>query len=391
MHQTFGTHIKAMRNARRIPISIVAQRTGIGLEDLAKIESGRIYASFDQLFRLADYFGVREAQFLQLNQLSRIKSELSGHHCGTIARIHKCRPVKNFTLSAKRIENMKRDLSILEESAVSVKLHIPDPQLRPFINSIVYCKGHDLGHPFEKALPDGTSQLQIAIGDGGRDLLSAPKGQTQHFSKAWVMGMNSTPLTYRLCEAKGVIYVRFTPSGLYAFTKIPQMELNNVVVDATIVFGSEIVDLWDELSSCEDADVMISRVEAFFIKKVNAAVVESPMIAHMLKHIGAPLTNLEKQTGYSAKYLTKTFQKVIGVGPKTFQRIQRFHSTVSNLNYLPTHIDWADVVFQHGYHDQAHFIKEFKNFSGLSPQKYLALGQSCARYLHTSDHPKLHP
>jgi AraC-like DNA-binding protein len=283
---------------------------------------------------------------------------------------------------------MKRDLGLLETRPLNVKLHMPVPPLRPFIDSIVYCKGHDLGHSFERTLPDGTSQLQIVMGDGGRDVISQSGKQVQSFTKAWVMGMNNIPVTYRLSEVEGLIYVRFKPAGLYAFTKIHQAELNNLVVDARIVFGPSLENLWETLAGCHQAQQMISHVEDFFLRKLQTVVAEPARLTYMLEHIHFPLTELAKKTGYSSKYLTKTFQKHIGVGPKTFQRIQRFHAAVCNLNHLTENVDWAELVFLHGYHDQAHFIKDFKYFSGLSPQNYLALGPTCTRYLHTAHLPE---
>jgi AraC-like DNA-binding protein len=265
-----------------------------------------------------------------------------------------------------------------------VKLQLPAPPLRTFIESIVYCKGHNLGHEFESALPDGTAQLQIVIGEGGREVVTHGVKQIQRLNKAWLMGINDVPVTYRLSEVAGVIYVRFKPAGLYAFTKIHQAELNNRVIDATIAFGSAIENLWETLAGSDQPAQMISHVENFFLKRINAIVVKPDMLSYMLDHVHLSLTQLEKKTGFSAKYLTKTFQKYVGVGPKAFQRIQRFHASISNLNQLTRGVDWADIVYQHGYHDQAHFIKEFRYFSGLSPQKYLSLGPSCTRYLHTS-------
>jgi AraC-like DNA-binding protein len=247
----------------------------------------------------------------------------------------------------------------------------------------VYCKGHNLDHAFESALPDGTAQLQIAVGEGGREHIANSR-EVQRLQKAWLMGINDVPVTYRLPEAQRTIYVRFKPGGLYAFTKVHQVELNNVVIDSKFIFGPSFEILWEAVASSKCPAEMISHVEDFFMKRLNAAIPTTPLVSYMLDEFHLPLTQLAKRTGYSAKYLTKTFQKFIGVGPKNFQRIQRFKASISYLNQVPGRIDWAEIVFRHGYHDQAHFIKDFKNFSGLSPQNYLSVGASCTRYIHTS-------
>lgn len=384
MERTFGVHINAMRSERSISTDDLSRHTGISREHLSKLENGKIFASRDQVFRLASYFDVNESEFLKLNQATRITAETRDWNAGRSLRKKSSVLSNNAILCARRVDNMKRDLDLLKVRTVTVKLHTPLPQLRPFVDSIVYCEGHELGRPFESSLPDGTTQLQIVIGEGGREVLNQDGKPVQRFNSAWVMGMNSIPVTYRLWEVRPMIYVRFKPAGLYAFTKIHQAELSNVVVDARVVFGSSIENLWQTLTNCYQPDQIFSRVEDFLIRKPNAAAVAPDMLTYMLDHIQLSLTQLSKRTGYSAKYLTKSFQRYIGVGPKTFQRIQRFHASVCDLNHLAEHVDWAELVFRHGYHDQAHFIKDFKYFSGLNPQSYLSLAPSCTRYLHMS-------
>lgn len=383
MAQSFGSYITTIRNGHKVSMSDLAQETGIVLSDFEKIEKGLIHPSKDEIFRLANYLKFDVSEFLHRSQESRINCELNMHGDGKTCINGHASLVRSPALYARRIENMKRDLSRLANQPVIVKLHEPAVPLRTFIDSIVYCQGHDLGYPFETALPDGTSQLQIVIGDGGRTVMGAEGKKTQYVTKGWVMGVNSVPVTFMLSEVRAVIYVRFAPGGLYAFTRMHQSELSNLVVDAVDVFGRSVEVLWENLAKCYDPDQSIQHAEEFFMQRLNH-VVESPVFSFMLNNIYLPLTQLANRTGYSTKYLTGIFQKFVGVGPKTFQRIQRFHSAVSELNHLPQNIDWSDVVFQQGYHDQAHFIKDFKSFSGLTPQHYLALGPSCSRYLHTS-------
>ena len=389
MNQSFGLQLNAMRNARSISADNLSQHTGITAADLKKLENGTMFASRDQVFRLASYFDVNESEFLRLNQATRITAETSGKNEPRFLKKTSSVLSGNAPLRSKRLDNMKRDLDLLKARTMTVKLHMPIPQLRPFVESIVYCEGHDLGYPFECTLPDGTTQLQIVIGEGGRDVVSQHGKQVKRVNRAWVMGMNSIPVTYRLSEVKGIIYVRFKPAGLYAFTRIHQAELSNLVVDARKIFGSSFHNLWENIARCNQPKQMISRIEVFFIEKLINDGIQPAMLTYMLDHIQLPLPQLAKKTGYSAKYLTKTFQRYIGVGPKTFQRIQRFSASICDLNHLTERVDWAELVFQHAYHDQAHFIKDFKYFSGHSPQHYLALAPSCPRYLHTTHLPTI--
>ena len=56
---------------------------------------------------------------------------------------------------------------------------------------------------------------------------------------------------------------------------------------------------------------------------------------------------------------------------KLFCRIQRFQE-VLHLIGTGRQVEWADVALTCGYFDQAHFIHDFRTFSGLNPTAYLA-------------------
>jgi AraC-like DNA-binding protein len=286
-----------------------------------------------------------------------------------------------------RIHNMEDDLSFLESREVSVKMPVLSPALTPFIESIVYCNGQNLGREYETAIPDGTAQLQIVVGNGGRELSHPLTRRVQQLRNAWIMGINSIPITYKLSDLNATIYVRFKPGGLFAFTKVHQQALNNVVVDANKLFGHAVDDLQTLISQDATPEAALDRVAKFFLKLLNDVCPRPVLVDFMLENTDAPLVELARRTGYSSKYLTKTFQKYVGIGPKSLQRILRFSQALKYLNQLTGNVDWTHIVCEYGYHDQAHFIKDFKEFTGFSPLNYLALGGTCVRYFHSSVHP----
>src|SRR3954470_23940667 len=59
-----------------------------------------------------------------------------------------------------------------------------------------------------------------------------------------------------------------------------------------------------------------------------------------------------------------------GLSPKTYSLMMRFKKTEENLRRMPA-VRWRDMPFAHGYHDQNHFIKDFKRFTGHTPSDYL--------------------
>ena len=83
---------------------------------------------------------------------------------------------------------------------------------------------------------------------------------------------------------------------------------------------------------------------------------------------------LSEETGYSPAYIRRTFKGIHGISPKKFQRIVRFQSLLHQMDTLggPSY-GGAFLPEDTGYYDQSHLIKDFKNFTGLTPQTYAAM------------------
>ncbi len=71
----------------------------------------------------------------------------------------------------------------------------------------------------------------------------------------------------------------------------------------------------------------------------------------------------------SRSYLEKKFLQKVGISPKLYARIRRF-SYLSNQIAQNKDINWQDIVFENGYHDQSHLVKDFKAFNHMKPSEY---------------------
>ena len=60
--------------------------------------------------------------------------------------------------------------------------------------------------------------------------------------------------------------------------------------------------------------------------------------------------------------------------PKAYLRVSRFQRVLARVHAAPS-VDWMEEVERHGYYDQPHFIREFKEFSGFTPTEYFRLAR----------------
>src|SRR5690606_16522561 len=87
-----------------------------------------------------------------------------------------------------------------------------------------------------------------------------------------------------------------------------------------------------------------------------------------------------RQTGYSHKHIISLFERYVGLTPKYFARIAKFHEVLKCVEQ-EQHISWTSIANEYGFYDQAHFIHEFKEFSGVNPSGYLLAKGETFNYL----------
>ena len=82
----------------------------------------------------------------------------------------------------------------------------------------------------------------------------------------------------------------------------------------------------------------------------------------------SPAEELARHAGLSARQFRRLCIEQTGVGPKVLCRIVRFRHAVNDI--AGAGMNWAEFALDHGYYDQAHFINEFREFSGVTPVEY---------------------
>lgn len=72
----------------------------------------------------------------------------------------------------------------------------------------------------------------------------------------------------------------------------------------------------------------------------------------------------------SRRKFERKFLEEVGVSPKAYAKIRRF-SYICSIIAGKKKTKLKDVLFEGGYYDQSHFIKDFKYFAGRSPKLYM--------------------
>jgi AraC-type DNA-binding domain-containing proteins len=93
------------------------------------------------------------------------------------------------------------------------------------------------------------------------------------------------------------------------------------------------------------------------------------------------VSELAEYCNLSARQLQRQFQDVVGVSPKTLARTIRFEEIRSRLMFSPE-TNLTELAYEFGYTDQAHFIRDFKEFTGKTPGEFALEMQAWQTIFH---------
>jgi len=162
--------------------------------------------------------------------------------------------------------------------------------------------------------------------------------------------------------------VRFHPGYMPEVFDISIAELVNTRALISDFKGGR--ELLDRIAESRDFSACTDLAMSYFGMDWRSNSLLQQLIALMENSGGSiRISELEDKTNYSSRYIHKIFTAYLGVPPKSFNKFIRFQSVLANLHSGNVK-RLSDITAETGYYDQAHFIKEFHEFSPVSPREY---------------------
>jgi AraC-like DNA-binding protein len=200
------------------------------------------------------------------------------------------------------------------------------------------------------------------------------KGRWERVPYFFIAGQFTRGYTLRLSGSVGMLGVVFWPAALSYLLGIPMATFTELRTDLNLVMGKEAALLEHHLLESNCLQHRIAVLERFLLKKIHKVEGVPDVVDNALRtivqHKGIlSISRLADELCISPRQLRRRFLEKVGVSPKMLSRIKRFNY-ISNLPQLQGTC-WSDVVQEGGYYDQAHFIRDFGDFSGKKPTEYL--------------------
>ena len=235
-------------------------------------------------------------------------------------------------------------------------------------------------------MPNGDTEILIDFHDTPQFIYdNTSLKEIQACNRVWASGLRTEPITIPAGNKSEMMVISFKKGMAAPFFPFPLNEIADSVVDADLVWGTDFGSLREKLLGTKDIDKRFRIVEDFLIREFQSQMAINPCVAFAVGEMterpdAISIGRMNDRIGYSPKHFTEMFRRQVGVTPKSYLKIMRFQKAVQTIDAAVTP-DWSRISHECGFYDQAHFINDFKHFSGFTPAKYAEIQTNYQNYI----------
>jgi AraC-like DNA-binding protein len=168
------------------------------------------------------------------------------------------------------------------------------------------------------------------------------------------------------------------PLGAYRVLGLPIDTLPGEPVDLIDVLGADGRRLGEQVRDLPSWQERFALVDSFLLERLDHGRSPSPEVGQAMSVLvqsrgRQPIGQLAADTGWSHKHLITQFKRQVGMTPKMAARLIRFETVRRRL--ARGNQGWARIAAEAGYADQSHLVREFRQFSGLTPTAFVEENQ----------------
>ncbi|MCW4469952.1 AraC family transcriptional regulator [Flavobacterium sp. MFBS3-15] len=220
--------------------------------------------------------------------------------------------------------------------------------------------------PVQRCVPLGMLEVLIHPDTNICDILLDDAWEP--LPRAFFHGIYSKPVYYKMKGKARIFGIRFKPETFSMLFNVPAASFYCNFVALEAFFGKEIQDLHLPLYGMDNEGI-VEHCNLFLSGRLEQMKFRHHYITRAADMIRRSKGNISigevsNSIAVSMRQLQRGFKESMGTSPKGYLRIIRFRNALTALEDVHR---WADITYALGYADQAHFIREFKEFSGEAP------------------------
>ncbi|MEM7367578.1 MAG: helix-turn-helix domain-containing protein [Bacteroidota bacterium] len=251
----------------------------------------------------------------------------------------------------------------------------PSFPLQPHVESIkILSKGSELeADQFLTGYPTGYTDLVISFRENPE--VKRNQGTFEQLPDIALVGHFDHQFKISLPAEVEAIWMRMKPHAAFALTGIHSRKFHDQITSLKDISPTQIRALQQQLSACESMQERIPILEIFVQEQIERNYRPDSQLEFIIEQINSSkgqirLKAICESLTCNYRTLDRLFWKKIGQSPKRFLQNIRFKHILEDLRRSKDQ-DWMQLVADHGFHDQAHLIKEFQKYTASSPQTFM--------------------
>jgi AraC-like DNA-binding protein len=258
---------------------------------------------------------------------------------------------------------------------MNYQVYNPSSELQSFVKCFWTLEDEGVEEPIrQRVVPDGCMEMIFHYGDLYRQYFEDGSSIIQ--PRSFIFGQITKYIEIEPTGYSGIVATRFFPDGLTPFLDTPVSALEDKAVSIINLFGEKAKVVEEKVMAAIDNPKRIKLIEEFLLSRladpktidiVTKACVD--VIFESQGQIGAG--ELANKMNINRRNIERRFTSVIGMSPKQLSRVIRLQTALKMLEQKKFS-SLTSLAYENGYYDQAHFIKDFKEFTGISPKSFFA-------------------
>lgn len=248
----------------------------------------------------------------------------------------------------------------------SIRFYLPAPALRAFVTSYYLI---DSAGPLTEWLHPEWGNIRFSLrGDWTMGTRTGPEETPRHSS---LFGPTDRTRSFGT-QGAFMMGVGLTPLGWLKIVRSDASRLANAFTPLGDTLGTPGDELAATVGACADDAARRALFDDLLTRRADHRHPDERLAieAHRILMAGSAETidDFATAMGLSDRTLNRLCLRVFGFGPKRLLRRQRFLRTLARIR------DRLDqplgAVLDPAYYDQAHFIREFRAYMGVTPTAY---------------------
>ncbi|NML21247.1 AraC family transcriptional regulator [Pseudoflavitalea sp. G-6-1-2] len=255
----------------------------------------------------------------------------------------------------------------------------PHPALAHIVKHYLVLDGSFAQTRIYRLFADGNTGLVFNLSSS---LFSTASGNAGN-ELCWLYGQVGSWHDLQLNGQINWLIAVLQPYGAHHLWNLPASELKDQFVPAELVLGKSAGIIAETLLQQKTVQQRIDLLDQFFLRQSGNQFQPDQLVKEAIHQISLSegtisVHTLQQQLKVNERTLERRFKNQTGISPKHYSGIVRVNASAKKLQRKQRAGNLTQLAYESNYCDQAHFIRDFKKFTGITPQQYQQSAEALA-------------